>query len=81
MTENPYVVQISEESGWVWARGKYLEGPRDAKSVKRDGYGFTEDRSRAWPFPTWARGNAKAKIVANHMRMIRDEFVVAKRDL
>jgi hypothetical protein len=78
---NPYIVQISNVSGWVWGRGKYIEGPSDAKTVKRLGYSFTDDSKKAWPFPTWNRGNAKAKIVACHMSMSRDEFVVAKRDL
>lgn len=73
----PFLVNIAESSGWVWARGKYLEGPRDTQTVKRLGYGFTDDEKRAWPFPTWSKGNAKANIVANHMSMSRDEFVVA----
>jgi hypothetical protein len=70
-------IYIAETSGWVWGRGKYLEGPRDAKTVKRLGYGFTDDDNRAWTFPSWEKANAKAKIVAKHMSMERDEFVAA----
>lgn len=77
MTSNLYFVRISDASDWAWGRGKYLEGPRDAQTVKRLGYSFTEDRARAWPFPTLARANAKANVVANHMSMSRDAFAVA----
>lgn len=47
--------------------GKYLEGPRDAKTVKRHGYGFTTDPEKAWPFPSEKQAKAKALIVDRHM--------------
>jgi hypothetical protein len=47
--------------------GKYLEGPRDPKTVKRLGYGFTLDIAMAWPFPTERQAKAKALIVDRHM--------------
>jgi hypothetical protein len=45
----------------------YLQGPRTPKQVKRDGYGFTQDPSSAWPFKTQRAAAAKAKIVDRHM--------------
>ena len=47
--------------------GRYLEGPRDPKKVKRDGYGFTTDPAKAWPFPTKKQAEAKARIIERHM--------------
>ena len=47
--------------------GQYLEGPRDPKKVKRDGYGFTTDPTKAWPFPTKKQAEAKARIIERHM--------------
>ena len=47
--------------------GKYLEGPRDPKTVKKLGYRFTPDREKAWPFPNERQAKAKALIVDRHM--------------
>jgi hypothetical protein len=47
--------------------GQYLEGPRDPKTVKKLGYGFTPDIAKAWPFPNERQAKAKALIVDRHM--------------
>jgi len=64
-----FFVQISRESRWAWGAGKLLEGPRDPKAVKRDGYGFTDDSKNAWPFKTAAAAKQKARIIAKHMSL------------
>jgi hypothetical protein len=49
--------------------GRYLQGPRDPKQVKCDGYGFTFNVAEAWPFKTERAALAKARIVERHMGM------------
>lgn len=56
--------------------GRYLEGPRDPTRVKRDGYGFTTDPAKAWPFPTKKLAEAKARIIDRHMGWGDGEMVV-----
>lgn len=46
---------------------QYLEGPRDAATVAKRGYGFTPDKAKAWPFPSESQATAKARIVDRHM--------------
>lgn len=58
--------------------GQYLQGPRDPKQVKRDGYGFTTERSKAWPFETEKAAAAKALIVDRHMGWGEGVLVVDK---
>ena len=45
----------------------YLRGPCSAENVKRNGYGFTEDVDKAWPFPNQVQALNKARIVNEHM--------------
>lgn len=47
--------------------GRYLQGPRDPKEVKRNGYGFTHNADEAWPFASERKASAKARIVERHM--------------
>lgn len=47
--------------------GQYLEGPRDPKRVKRNGYGFTKLPKEAWPFASERAAKAKARIIERHM--------------
>lgn len=72
----PYAVQVSKTAEWEWARGKCLQGPRDAKTVKRDGYALTDDPKEAWPFKTLDGAKLKARIYARHMTMPESDVVV-----
>jgi hypothetical protein len=56
--------------------GKYLQGPLDAKQVRRDGYGFTDDPAQAWPFQSEKQAAAKEKVVARHMDFWPGDTVV-----
>ena len=58
--------------------GKYLAGPSDPKSVKRHGYGFDADESKAWPFPNERQAAAKVKVLVRHMEMWPQDFEVVK---
>jgi hypothetical protein len=46
---------------------QFLAGPLTAKQVKRDGYAFTRDPSKAWTFATWRKARNKAVILNDHM--------------
>lgn len=59
--------------------GKYLEGPCDAKQVKRHGYGFTVCARGAWPFRSRKQAAAKARIVERHMGWGEGVLVVLSR--
>ena len=55
---------------YILAKGRariYLAGPRTPAEVRRTGYGFTSDRSAAWPFATEKQATAKLRIVDRHM--------------
>lgn len=58
---------LRQSIGCEWFIGKYIEGPRTPSQVKRYGYGFTDNKEKAWPFPSEARACAKALIVSKHM--------------
>jgi len=47
--------------------GQYIAGPRTPEQVRKNGYGFTSDRSAAWPFATEKQAAAKLRIVDRHM--------------
>jgi hypothetical protein len=49
------------------ASGQYLQGPRTPAEVRKLGYGFTSDRSAAWPFATEKQAAAKLRVVDRHM--------------
>lgn len=77
--ENPrppqFVIRVTgRESDPLF--GRYIEGPREAKAVRRSGYGFTEDAAKAWPFPNRAQAEAKMRIIARHMGMSEMQFEV-----
>ncbi len=47
--------------------GQFLQGPRTPSEVRRKGYGFTADSSKAWAFDSAKQALAKAAIVSRHM--------------
>ena len=59
--------------------GRFLEGPRTPKQVKRDGYGFAKEVSKAWPFASQRQANAKARIVERHMGWGEGVLVVEQK--
>jgi len=59
-----YLVKIANPR---YPIGPYLQGPRTPKQVRRDGYGFTGDIERAWPFSTAGAARRKASAVDRHM--------------
>lgn len=54
----------------------YLAGPRTPEKVRRDGYGFTFDPAAAWPFPTEAQAQHKARVVERHMTWPAGRIVI-----
>ena len=45
----------------------YLEGPSTPADVLKHGYRFTADKSLAWPFPSLAQAEHKARVVNKHI--------------
>ena len=58
-----YVIQVQNHA----LGGRYLEGTRTPKQVKKHGYGFTQELQYAWRFGSQAAAANKARIVAKHM--------------
>ena len=59
----PHLIQVTRTA----LKDQYLQGPREPKRVRKDGYGFTADKAAAWPFETHKAAAHKARIVERHM--------------
>jgi hypothetical protein len=69
-SQTSFVIKVVKVFPWEpkdSLTGRYLEGPRSPAKVKQDGYGFTDDPAKAWPFPTRKQAQRKAAIVDRHM--------------
>lgn len=60
--------------------GRYLEGPRTPKEVRKHGYGFTLFPERAWGFQSLKQATAKARIVECHMSWGEGVLIVEERN-
>lgn len=65
MNATTYLVICTKPTALVAVR--YLEGPMQPEHVRKHGYSFTCDASKAWPFPSEAQARNKARIVNVHI--------------
>lgn len=56
--------------------GLYLQGPRDAKTVRKLGYAFDKDPAKAWPFATRGEVSRKQAVLARHMSWPRSSLQI-----